>query len=91
MCLPTFQQQCGSSGQPMLLRAAVSVAVLFLCRKACNGCLCPALLQAGGKDGWVSVFGSQLLEAGGLGVEDAAPALLSQKLHKGWVSVLGVL
>ena len=45
----------------------------------------PALLQAGGKVGVVSVFGSQVLEAGGLGAEDVAPALLSQKLHKGWV------
>ena len=33
----------------------------------------------------VSVFGSRVLEAGGLGAEDVAPALLSQKLHKGWV------
>lgn len=43
-------------------------------------------LQAGGKDGFVSVFGSRELEVGQLKTADTLPPLLSHKLHKGWVS-----
>lgn len=46
----------------------------------------PACLQAGGKDGVVSVFGSRELECGRLVPDAGAPALLSQKLHRGWIS-----
>jgi hypothetical protein len=69
-------------------QAAVALgAACFACAtvvsRGCASLL--TLLQAGGKDGVVSVFGSRVLEAGCLGAEDVAPALLSQKLHKGWV------
>ncbi len=43
-------------------------------------------VQAGGKDGVVSVFGSRQLEFGQLAADVVAPPLLSHKLHKGWIS-----
>lgn len=52
----------------------------------------PGLVVAGGKDGHVSVWGSQALEGGrGAGSGDGGDdteiePLLSQKLHKGWIS-----
>lgn len=44
----------------------------------------PFRTQAGGKDGVVAVWGSRELEAGRLPADEAVPALLSHKLHKGW-------
>ena len=45
-----------------------------------------AALQAGGKDGVVSIYGSRQLESGRLAADEAVAPLLSHKLHKGWVS-----
>jgi hypothetical protein len=49
----------------------------------------PGLVAAAGKDGVVTVWGSHALEAGalaGAGEGDDVAPLLSERLHKGWVS-----
>ena len=69
-------------------RAVPGTALFFVLRLtlAAPLPLRPALAQAGGKDGVVSVWGSREAEAGTLAANAAVPPLLSGKLHKGWIA-----